>query len=306
MSQVAEPARTDVLLWPGMRSEYSWIPGGEGPTQTGAYQVGVSFSAHRRAVYRAANRVIEADIADGAVFVTGEDPITWLRIRETTEALEIYPDPGLLRSLAGGEPRLELAAAARDGTVLAISSVLKRAHTGGAVLTDMAASTLAHRLAGHLLAHYGNPRHGRARGSPGLLSSKVVDHVAEFVEVGLSGTLTLDGLARVASLSPFHFARAFKATTGMTPHQFVTARRMHRATRLLAASNLPVTEVGAAVGIANPSYFRRLFRRHMGVLPGQLRQNSKIGPCAARRLMPVSEHGSDRLLDRPRGRRDRL
>ena len=43
----------------------------------------------------------------------------------------------------------------------------------------------------------------------------------------------MDRLASVATLSPFDFARAFKCTPGLTPHQFVTGRRVDRATRLL-------------------------------------------------------------------------
>lgn len=275
-------ARTDVLHWPGMRSEYSWIPPGEGATRTEPHQVGVSFSHHRAAVYEHATRTVEADIPAGSVFVTGRDPITWTRIRETTEALEIYPDLDLLASLSPDSddtPEIEPAAATRDGTVLAIAAILKRVHTAGSALSDVAASTLAHRLAGHLLEQYG----GRvAEHSPGLLDRATVDRVTEFVDADLSGTLTLDRLAAVATLSPFHFARAFKATTGLAPHQFVTARRMHRATTLLLESPASVVEVAHAIGMSNVSHFRRVFRGHTGVLPGELRKDSKFGPSPRR------------------------
>jgi AraC family transcriptional regulator len=236
----------------------------------------VSFSQHRAAVYESAGRTVDGDIAGGSVFVTGEDPITWIRIQETTEAVEIYLDRVLLRSLGPGDLDLQPAAATRDGTVLAICSVLKRTHASGAVLTDIEASTLAHRLAGHVLARYGHrpPVTGRV---PGRLDRVTVDRVAEFVDAGLAGPLTLDRLAAVARLSPFHFARAFRATTGLAPHQFVIARRVHRATALLLGSADPVTEIARAVGLSNTSHFRRVFRRHMGVLPGALRQDSKIG-----------------------------
>ena len=273
-----------VRYWPGLRSEYAWIAARDGATRTRPNQVGVSFSAHYDAVYEAAGRTRQGDIAAGAVFVTGPDPIAWLRIGETTEALEVYQDPELLRAAAGvtsGTPELEPAAGARDGTVLAICSVLKQAHTADASLSDMAASTLAHRLAGHLLTHYGQSRCRPAR-PPGQLDRKTVDRVTEFVDAELSGTLTLDQLARAATLSPFHFAHAFKATTGVSPHRFVLARRMHRAVLLLAETNLPVPGVAAAVGFSNISHFRRLFRREVGVLPGELRENRKIGPSAAR------------------------
>lgn len=270
---------SDVRHWPGMRSEYSWLAAGDGPTRTGPHQVGVSFSQHWAAVFESAERTVDADIAGGSVFVTGRDPITWIRIRETTEALEIYPERELLRSLGPGDPEFEPAAAARDGTVLAICSILKRVHATGAELSDIAASTLAHRLARHMLAQYCHVRPVAERAG-GRLDRATVDRVTEFVDAGVGGPLTLDRLAEVARLSPFHFARAFRASTGLAPHQFVMARRMHRATTLLLGSADSVADVARAVGLSNASHFRRVFRRHMGVLPGDLRQNSKIGASA--------------------------
>lgn len=258
---------TDVRHWPGMRSEYCWVPAGPAPTRTGANQIGVSFSQHHAAVYRPANRTVEADIPGGAVFVTGAEPITWLRISETTVALEIYPD----RSLLGRD--LTPAVAVRDGVVLAICSTLARAHRGTTGLSDIAANTLAHKLAAHFTP---------GRRPSGLLEKRTVDRIAEFVDAELSGTLTIDRLATVARLSPFHFARAFRTTTGLAPHEFVTTRRMHRATSLLLQSNASVVDVAHSVGLSNVGHFRRLFRRHMGVLPSDLREDRKIRPRPAR------------------------
>jgi AraC-like DNA-binding protein len=206
-------AWTSVRQWPGMRSEYSWIPPGGEPMRTAPDQIGVSFSSHKAVVYESGQRTIETDLAAGSVIVTGRDPITWLRVRETTEALEIYPDLDLLQRLAPGAARFEPLPPSRDATVLGIASILKRVHATGSTLSDVAASTLAHRLAGHLLDYYcGHRGHGTA---PSRLDRGTVDWVAAFVDDELSGVLTLDRLAAVALLSPFHFARAFKATTGL-------------------------------------------------------------------------------------------
>jgi AraC-like DNA-binding protein len=56
---------------------------------------------------------------------------------------------------------------------------------------------------------------------------------------------------------------------------------MHRASSLLVRTNSSVEHVAYAVGLSNVSHFRRLFRSHVGVTPGRLREDSKIGPCAA-------------------------
>lgn len=272
-------AWTSVYEWPGMRSEYSWLPPAGEPTRTDPHQVGVSFSQHRALVYESASRTVEADLAGGSVIVTGRDPITWLRVHETTEALEIYPDLELLRSQ--GTSSLEPAAPGPDATVLGIASILKRVHVAGPTLSDVAASALAHTLARHLHEHYSG-RRSVTRPPIGRLDRRTVDRVAAFVDAELSSVLTLDRLAAVATLSPFYFARAFKSTTGLAPHQFVTSRRMHRATSLLMHTNSSVEQVAYAVGLSNVSHFRRLFRNHFGVTPGRLREDSKIGPSASR------------------------
>jgi AraC family transcriptional regulator len=256
---------TDVRQWPGMRSEYSWLPEGGDGTRTKPRQIGVSFSAHRGAVFESGGRVRTADIASGSVVVTGAEPLTWLRVPEATEAVEIYPE------LAGARWGAESSAVVRDGTMLAIASVLKRVHATGTDLSDIAASTLAHRIADHLSRHYGS-EHGVDARPRGALDRASVDRVAEYVDANLGGPLTLDQLAAVAMLSPYHFARLFRRATGLAPHQFVTSRRVDGAMRLLLGSGTSVVDIANAVGMPNTSHFRRVFRRHTGLLPGQLRR----------------------------------
>jgi AraC family transcriptional regulator len=105
----------------------------------------------------------------------------------------------------------------------------------------------------------------------GVLDRRTVDRVTEFVDADLSATITLDRMAGVAALSPFHFARTFKATTGLAPHRFVTARRLEAAKAALLTSDASVVRVAHAVGFSNVSHFRRVFRREFGVAPGELR-----------------------------------
>jgi AraC family transcriptional regulator len=242
-----------------MRAEYAWLPTGATGTLTRPDQVGVSFSAHHGAVFESGGRVRSADIAAGSVIITGAEPVTWMEVPEATEALEIYLEDGI--------PRWESAVVVRDGTVLAIASVLRRAHAAGAYLSDISASTLALRLAEHLGA--GQAPDWRPRSG---LDRKCVDRVVEFTDANLAGRITLDQLAAVALLSPYHFARAFKQTTGLAPHQFVTSRRVDRAAHLLRTSTASVADIACAVGMPNTSHFRRVFVRHTGLLPGQLRR----------------------------------
>lgn len=258
--------------WPGLRTEHAWLPAHRGPTTTRPHQIGIAFSGHRGLVYETPGRTVEADHPPGATIVSGPEPVTWLRVREPVEALEMYPDPALVSAAAAtrsGAAQVLPSVGVWDGTVLAIGSRLRRAHATG--LTDVAASTLAHRLVDHLLDRYAGLGDPDRRVRPGRLDPRVIDRVTQLVEARLDGVLTLADLAAEARLSPYHFHRCFGATTGLAPHAFVTARRLDRARLLVSATARPVDEIAAAVGFGNLSHFRRLFRRHHGLPPSALR-----------------------------------
>jgi AraC-like DNA-binding protein len=79
--------------------------------------------------------------------------------------------------------------------------------------------------------------------------------------------LDLDGLARVAGVSKYHFARSFEAAYGETPIRYLTRRRIERAQDLLRVANLTVTEVCMAVGFASLGSFSARFSRLVGESP---------------------------------------
>jgi AraC family transcriptional regulator len=251
-----------------MVSVYAVLGPQAGVTTTGPHQVGIDFSGHLGLVREIDGRAGRHDAPPGAVYVTGRSPITWLEVSDPTEALEIYPDRDLRP--VPGEVRPSFAEP--DGVVFAVASRLRRAHldSGAGALTDIEASTLAHLLAGHLLRRYGT---GPApyRGPAGELRPGAVDVVAEYIRAHLADVITLDNLAGAVSLSPYHFARSFRVTTGMTPHAFVTEHRLMVARDRLLRGDASVTAIALSVGFSNISHFRRLFRRRYGLAPAGLR-----------------------------------
>jgi AraC family transcriptional regulator len=96
---------------------------------------------------------------------------------------------------------------------------------------------------------------------------KVEDHVHE----RLADDISLESLAELAELSPFHFSRVFKQTTGMSPLQFVTRERITRAQQLIRETKRTLIEIGLDVGYKNPSHFAQVFRRVVGVTPTEFR-----------------------------------
>jgi len=98
----------------------------------------------------------------------------------------------------------------------------------------------------------------------------------ELLAARLDGEVTLEELARECRLSRSHFARAFKATTGMPPHRWLLARRIEQARELLAGSTLQIGEIAQRSGFADQSHLTRAFRKAMGVGPGEWRRLRRL------------------------------
>jgi AraC family transcriptional regulator len=103
--------------------------------------------------------------------------------------------------------------------------------------------------------------------------------VQEYVAAHLAGDLRLADLAAVANLSQYHFARQFRRSTGESLHQYVVARRLEAAWRLLEQGRNSVVEVAGLTGFADQSHLHRLFKARYGVTPGAvLAERTKIQP----------------------------
>jgi AraC-like DNA-binding protein len=94
----------------------------------------------------------------------------------------------------------------------------------------------------------------------------------EFIEARLADNVALVDVARECELSVAQFARAFKRSTGLPPHRYLTERRIDRARLLLIRSDLPLADVAVRCGFADQSHFTKRFRRSMGVGPGSYRR----------------------------------
>jgi AraC family transcriptional regulator len=111
--------------------------------------------------------------------------------------------------------------------------------------------------------------------------------VTEYIQQNLDKNLTLAELAAVACMSPYHFARLFKDSTGVPPHRFVVRQRIARARGVLTTPELSIAQISRMVGFRTPSHFITVFRRVLGITPGTYRT------VALREDRPGREGGRD-------------
>ena len=152
----------------------------------------------------------------------------------------------------------------------AIGSELQTQTSGGRLLVETLASSLAARLAQN---HVSSPAQVLPRITQEGLDRRRLSRVLDYIEANLESDLTVDHLASIACLSRFHFARAFKAGIGQAPHQYVSAKRLERAKGLLMRGDQPLVDIALALNFSCQANFTRAFRQVTGQTPGQFRRS---------------------------------
>lgn len=129
------------------------------------------------------------------------------------------------------------------------------------------AEALASTLAAHVVSRYSVDRL-RVPDRPDGLSGAALRRTVRFIQENLSQDLSIQRLAGVAGLSDFHFARMFKRSTGVSPHQYLLTCRIARAKELMLDPSLNLAEVALRAGFCDQGHLTRAFRRYVGTTPG--------------------------------------
>jgi AraC family transcriptional regulator len=219
----------------------------------------------------------------GSILMVPAGSPAWWRWSNHSDSLHVFLDPALVERVAVEEFGLDPARAslpALDGkdlpqlraAMLAVNDELSASATGGRLAAESLANVLAVHLIRHLLAPR-RPEQGPDGALPRARLRAVLDYVEERLDVGLS----LGQMAAAAHLSVYHFARQFKAATGLPPHQYLIARRVERAKELLHQDgDFSLAEIAASCGFSDQSQFSLHFKNLVGVTPGQFRRSSRI------------------------------
>lgn len=153
-----------------------------------------------------------------------------------------------------------------DPTILHVANLFKSEILNGGLAGKLFTESLTNVLAMHLLRNYSGLM-TQPKLETGSLDGLMLKQLKDFIEENLAEDLTIAKLATVAHISPFHFARGFKAATGQSPHRYVTQQRIERAKMLLSVTRLSVSEVAYRVGFSNQSPSTAQFRKATGTTP---------------------------------------
>jgi len=150
----------------------------------------------------------------------------------------------------------------------AIVSEMRTQTAGGRLLAETLAVSLAARLV-HSHSGLSLDKDLEQLSHQGL-DRRRLTRVREYIDANLEGgNLTIARLANVASLSQFHFARAFKAAVGKSPHQYVSGHHLERAKVLLRRGDQSLLDIALALNFSSQANFTRAFRKGTGMTPGQ-------------------------------------
>jgi AraC family transcriptional regulator len=287
------------------------------PNGARQHLVFVSLGAGR--VWREVDGVsYEYELAPGYVAIQpGEVPVCWAWDTRLNYSV-IGLDPAFLQDVArrvyGLQPdefRLLPDEREHDPVISNIAGVLAREAARADAGSALYAESLANILAVHLLRDYAvkagtrsvtaasasaptDHRESMERALPADTGRPVVDAIRH-IQRNYAREISLDQLAATVHLSPFHLARRFKQTTGVSPHQYLIEVRVNAARALLDAGSgqRSLAEIAAAVGFADQSHLTRHFKRRFGVTPRQVRPGHQR-QRAARSPHPGAGHRAGR------------
>ena len=144
-------------------------------------------------------------------------------------------------------------------------------------VSELFADHISLALGSHIARTYGGMRSVVAPRQGGLAAWQE-RRAKELMSANLRGNVSSTDLATESLLSAGHFARAFRHSTGLSPHQWLIQCRIEMADALLREGKLSLAEIARACGFADQSHFTKAYARRRGISPGAWRRQQEIAP----------------------------
>ncbi len=270
--------------WDGVAAEVRMHPACELPSITlEQMEIGIALRCHPQSVV--------SRKGDGLVQVTKVEPGTiWLcpagvheediKVSAWHEVLHLYLPVSRfdqLSDVCGGAPvraqSVRYLGGIHDELIrqigAALSEEIRQPSAAGHVLADSLAISLVGRLVQKYSSDWSSgkdPAHVTKR-----LDERRIRRVVDFMTENIDQDISIDDLASIACLSPFHFIRMFQKAVGKTPSRYLNELRLERAKTLLVLGKAPLVDIALSCCFSSQSNFTRAFRRATGMTPGDYR-----------------------------------
>lgn len=194
--------------------------------------------------------------------------------RDPFHAVDLYIPRKSLDALADDanspaidELRHEPGKALRDPVARHLLLSIRPALAAPGQASELFVDHLAMALATHVAHTYGGMR-ARRDAKIGTLAHWQERRAKELLAANITGSIALADLAKACELSIRHFTRAFRGSTGLSPHGWLLQLRIEKAKHLLMSSRRMLADIALECGFADQSHFTRAFQRSVGSSPG--------------------------------------
>ncbi len=213
------------------------------------------------------------------VIVPAELPLHWRQQdNAANHTLHLYLHPGFLRTTAEDidldysqisiAPQFGITDEHIHHIAMSLHCELQESNIVGRIYAD----SLAKVLAMQLVRRYSYLKDLRV--NRGGMAPRKLRKAIEFINENLDEeqTVALAAVAEAVHMSYFHFSRAFKHSTGVSPNVYMTEQRIGRAKKLLCETNLPIADIALRTGFASQSHFTTTFRKLVWTTPKAFRE----------------------------------
>ena len=229
---------------------------------------------------RIGDHSFEQILQTGEIVVVPADlPLHWQQSDSAaSHTLHLYLHPEFLRSTAAAidldfnqisiAPHFGMNDEHIHHIGLSVHCELQNVNVIGRIYADSLAKVLAMQLARRY--SYLND----LRVNSGGMAPRKLRKAVEFINENLDQeqTVALSAVAEVVQMSYFHFSRAFKQSTGVSPNVYMTEQRIERAKKLLSETELPIADIALRTGFASQSHFTTAFRKLVWTTPKAFRE----------------------------------
>lgn len=247
------------------------------PAANRGFLVGVSMQlGHRRRIFHE-HHATDHDFEDDAIYIRNFSEAYRADLRGQFDFMLMEIPGAFLETMAEdiGSPgirNLTCVAGRKDPVIANLMRAMMPAFDRPQEASALFVDQLATAMSTYLLQQYGDV--GSASAPRNRSLSRMHESLAkEMMRSRLDGDISIAEVADACNLSRSYFIRAFRETTGQTPHQWLVSQRIERACNLLRRTDAPLAEIAVLCGFADQSHFTRLFSSAMGKPPGNWRRN---------------------------------